>query len=83
MLSAAALGWVDGVLSEARYKEVQGARDPFTHSRLSRNFIPAASRTEFVVSATGSTFSARDLVILAKDLATDQVVAFLDVIDGL
>jgi hypothetical protein len=83
LLPAPALGWVDGALSDRRYTEIQGARNPLTHSRLIRRFVLSNPRTDFVVTATGTTFAARELVVLAKELAQDQVSAFLDVIDRL
>jgi hypothetical protein len=82
MLPIPALRWVDGVLSDSRYLEVHGARNPLTHSRLIRNFF-LHQPTNFKISATGSALAARDLVILSKDIATDQVNAFLKVLDML
>lgn len=83
LLPAQALAWVDGALSDTRYTEIQGARNPLTHSRLIRKFVLSNPRTDFVVTATGTTFAARDLVVLAKELARDQVSAFLEVLDRL
>jgi hypothetical protein len=82
MLPTPALHWIDGVLSDSRYLEVHGARNPPTQSRLIRNFF-LHQPTEFKISATGNAITARDLVILSKDLATDQVKAFLEVLDTL
>jgi hypothetical protein len=82
MLPALALNWVDGVLSDVRYLQVHGARNSLTHSRLIRNFFLDGA-TEFKISATGQAVAARDLVILSKDLATDQVNAFLKVLEML
>ena len=81
-LPTLALDWVDGVLSDVRYVQVHGARNSLTHSRLIRNFFLNGA-TEFKISATGQAFAARDLVILSKDLATDQVNAFLKVLETL
>lgn len=83
-LSPAALRWVNAVLADQRYKEVQGARNPLTHSRLIRNlYLSGPGRTQFVVPATGNALPARDLVCHARDLATQHVSAFLDVVDTL
>jgi hypothetical protein len=81
-LPSPALRWVDGVLSDGRYLDVHDARNHLTHSRLIRNFF-LHRPTEFKISATGKAVTARDLVILSKDLATDQVNAFLKVLDML
>ncbi len=83
MLTPAALLWVDSVFSDQRYSEIQGARNPLTHSRLNRILSVGPRRTEFVILSTGHTFAARDLVTLAKNVAFDQVSAFLHVVDAL
>ena len=80
MLPGSALCWVDNVISDSRYLEVLGARNPLTHSRLIRNFF-LDQPTEFKMPTTGKGLSARDLVILSKDLATDQVKSFLQVLE--
>ena len=82
MLPTSALSWIDGVLSDSRYIEVHGARNPLTHSRLTRKLFSNKS-TEFQISSTGSGLTVRDLVILSKDIATDQVIAFLEIINGI
>lgn len=54
-LPAPALSWVDTVLADQRYKEIQGARNPLTHSRLLRRLYSTGSEyTEFVITSTGS-----------------------------
>jgi hypothetical protein len=83
-LPTAALVWVDVVLADQRYKDVQGARNPLTHSRLRRNLYSSGPKhTEFVVAATGTALRARDLVCHARDLATERVASFLDVVETL
>jgi hypothetical protein len=82
MLPSPALSWIDGVLSDTRYTEVHGARNPLTHSRLIRNLF-LNSPTKFQISTTGSAFTAGELVVLSRDLATDKVNEFLRVLDTL
>lgn len=80
MLPTTAISWIDGVISDSRYKEVHGARKSLTHSRLTRKLFLNKS-TEFQILSTGSAHTVRDLVILSKDLATDQVITFLEIIN--
>jgi len=76
-----AIAWIDAVLNDQRYKDVQGARNPFTHSRLKRRLTGAGPQdTEFVIAATGNVLSARDLICCARDIATERVTAFLGVL---
>ena len=83
-LSAPSIGWVDKVLADPRYKDVQGARNPLTHSRLRRRlYIDGPTHTEFVIAATGNALNTRDLVCHARDLATERVTDFLAVIEAL
>ncbi len=87
-LPAPALRWVDAVLNDARYVETHDARNPFTHSWLNRILkvggpSGAAGRTDFVIRSSKRQTNARHLVEMARDLATDQTVAFLNVFDGL
>ncbi len=82
MLPIPALHWVDGVLSDSRYLEVQGARNPLTHSRLLRSIF-LNEPTKFQISTTGNALTVRDLVTLSKDLATDQINSFLKILEAL
>lgn len=83
--NAAALTWIDEVLQDDRYRDVQeGARNPLTHAWLPRHVEMGAglSRAAFLLT-TGKTFAARTLVLCAKDLARDRVSAFLAVVDNM
>lgn len=82
LLPATALAWINGVFSDVRYKEIHGARNPLTHSRLIRN-LHTNHPTKFVIRATGNSFAANDLVILGKNLAKDHVNSFLAVVEKL
>jgi hypothetical protein len=82
MIPSNALDWVNGVLSDTRYTEVHEARNSVTHSRLIRDFY-LSSPTTFRVPVTGNAFTARELVVLSKELATDKVQDFLNVVDAL
>jgi hypothetical protein len=89
-LPSAALAWVDQVLTDTRYIDIQGARNPFTHSWLRRRLSRGgpgshAERTQFVVEAhqpaqPDRVYGARALVTLARDLGTSYVDAFVRVI---
>lgn len=82
LIPSKALNWVDQVLSDTRYKDVHETRNSVIHSRLIRDFY-LGRPTTFRIPATGNAFSARELVVLSKELATDKVQDFLDVVDGL
>lgn len=83
-LLASALAWIDSVLADSRYREVQGARNPLTHSRLRRRMYSSGpAGTEFVIDATGNAWNTRDLVCLARDLATERVTEFVGVVGGI
>lgn len=87
-LPASMLTWVDSVLADARYKNIQGARNPLTHASMSRHLSRGGngghqSRTRFTILKTNSQFGARNLVTDSKDLASDHVNAFLQVVDTL
>jgi hypothetical protein len=83
-LSANSIAWVDSVLADARYKDVQGARNPLTHSRLKRRmYIDGPSHTEFFITATRNTLNTRNLVCRARDLATERVTEFLAVTESI
>lgn len=90
-LSPSALGWVDAVLADTRYKNIQGARNPLTHAWMSRHLQRSIgggggghpARTAFRILATNAQMGARDLVEQSKALAGEHVDAFLQVIDAL
>lgn len=80
--------WIDAVEHDQRYIDIHDARNPFTHSWLARNVTVGAApghkgRTGFQIRQTEKHINARELIVLSTSLATDQVTAFLDVIDGL
>ena len=79
MLPSQALDWVDRVISDQRYHEVKGARNPLTHARLPR--VLDNGRTQFLVAETGTTLATHDMVSLSRDLATEHVTTFVDVVE--
>jgi hypothetical protein len=88
MLPAQALSWIDAVLADSRYRDIQDARDPLTHSWLSRHLSRGGQgghpgRTHFTLRKTNTSIGARDLVILSRDVATEHVQAFLNVLEVL
>ncbi len=86
LLPAAALNWVDTVLADPDYNTVKSARDWLTHSRLPRHFVMAAGGPpqRLSLELPGAVrLPVRQLVELARDLATRHVTAFLTVLPGL
>jgi hypothetical protein len=82
-----ALHWVNGVLADSRYTKVLEARKSLTHSRLIRHLqisagVDTHERTDFNITGLAR-IGARDLVLLSRDLAGQQVDSFLQVIDAL
>lgn len=85
-LPARHLDWVDGVLADAGYKKIHGARNRFTHAWLSRSLscggaVGHAGRTRFRLKKSQETINARDLIELSAKLATEQVQEFLNILD--
>lgn len=86
-----ARAWVDAVLADPRYKTIQVARNPLTHSWLSRivsrgmnsGSLSHTGRTEFRVGDPKVAVGSRKLVQDSKDLACDHISAFLELIDEL
>ena len=79
-----ARSWIDGVISDQRYLEIHSFRNPLTHSRLFRKFYLPYKPAKFAVEGSGKLMSsARELVRNSKNLATDQVIVFLKVLDSL
>jgi len=81
-LPAAALKWIDAVRSDVNYKKIKKARRSLTHSRLKRHWkfklssrIP--DRLELEIDDS-TRFGPRDLISVARDVATKHVVAFLN-----
>lgn len=83
-LSATLVKWVDDVLADPRYSVVHGARNPLTHSRLIRRLsIGGVNNTAYFIPPAGDAVNGRDIISRARNLAMDQVSAFLSVIDTL
>ncbi len=88
LLPPSTLSWVDNVIADARYKQIHGARNQFTHAWISRRLFRGGApghsgRTQFAIRHSTATPNARTLVELARDLATDHVIAFFAVVDSL
>jgi len=83
-----ACSWVNDVLADARYKNIQGARNPFTHSWMNRHLISGGpvgheSRTQFKLIATNCQLGARTLVSDSRDLSSEYVNKYLQLVDTL
>jgi hypothetical protein len=78
--------WLETVLNDPEYKALKGMRDPLTHrflvrSALLRTAAPTGhqSRTEFDVPVSewiGGRLTAREILVLARDVADRYVNAF-------
>lgn len=76
--------WVDSVLADLRYCEVLQARNPLTHSRVRRVLSNnPAEYTRFKIAGTEFSKSSRDMVVEARDLATERVTSFLQLVSTL
>ena len=82
--------WIGNLLSDTRYLKIHAARNPMTHSWLNRLLSRGgegghAQRTQFRIKdfQTDNPLGARTFITLAKDLATQQVSEFLNVVDAL
>lgn len=87
-LPGPALNWVDAVLADGRYSMIQGARNPLTHSWMSRQLSRGAGgghaeRTHFRVANAGTAIGARDLVVKSRELAQHHFAAFLNIVPNL
>lgn len=85
-LPAAALSWAGAVFADPDYNTVKGARNWLTHSRLPRHFGMAAGGAPQRLSLQlpgPTTLPIRQLIELARDLATRHVTAFVNILPGL
>lgn len=83
-----ALIWTENVLLDSRYKLIQGARNPLTHAWLGRTLTANrsknhASRVQIQVFAKAPPTGTHDIVMQSKELASERVDEFVQVIDGL
>jgi hypothetical protein len=74
--------WFDRVIADPQYNIVKSARDWLTHSRVSRHSaIGGASLPERLKLQFGpSRLPVRDLVLVARDLATRHVADFTQIL---
>jgi hypothetical protein len=81
-LPAAALKWIDRVRSDVNYKKIKKARRALTHARLRRHWKFILSKRvpeRLVLEIDKSTrLGPRDLIELARDVATKHVIGFLE-----
>ena len=77
--------WIDRVLSDPQYGQAKAARDWLTHSRLTRHFaVSIGGPPQRLTLAIGSTrLAVRELIELARDLATRHVSDLLQLLPGL
>jgi hypothetical protein len=88
-ISDEAATWLDAVGQDAEYHAIKATRDPLTHRFLVRSAmlwtVPPTghqSRTEFAVptAAAAGRPNARDLIVLAHEVADRHVTSFADVL---
>ena len=80
--------WVDRVLADGRYKMIQDARNRFTHAFMNRSLIRGdegghRSRTQFRDGQSNTSWGSRDIVVAAKECASDHVDRFLREVDAI
>jgi hypothetical protein len=77
-----ALQWLDGVCADAEYKTIKGARDWLVHSRLKRHFTldTAGPPQRLKLELETTQVEVRQVVEVARDVATRHVAAFLDLL---
>ena len=78
------VAWVDAVLRDDRYVEIKQARDWLTHSRLTRHFaIGPVGRRRLRLGLESGEVEVRRLVEDARDVASDHVSAFVDLLSAI
>lgn len=89
-LPADAKAWVRQTWADQEYQTLRAVRNPFTHARLPRIVILGTQghqrRTAFRIQhtrrSTSRELDARELVLLARDVARRHVQEFLDRLDA-
>lgn len=77
--------WLDDVRADSQYNDVKSARDWLIHSRLKRHFFLSvgSSPQRINLEINSVQLPVRDLVELARDLATRHVSAFISILPNL
>jgi hypothetical protein len=83
-LPAAALKWIDAVRSDVNYKKVKEARRRLTHAKLPRHWkfavwkrVPERLELELTIDDKTTKLGPRDLIKLARDVATKHITALV------
>ena len=79
-LPASALEWTKAVRGDVRYQITKNARNPLTHARVVRHFT-GSKRPD--LSIGGKRYSVREIVETSRDLATERVAGFVEMLEGL
>lgn len=85
-LSQAGRVWIDGVLADPQYKEIKAARNPLTHSLVARHHtlgIGSPTRIRLRLTVDNNKIGVRELIEDARDLATEQISDFLELLPQL
>jgi hypothetical protein len=76
--------WLDNVLADSRYDEVIAARNPLVHSRVLRHFSTSEPKMRVAIQSTSPAYyTAAELVQKSKELATEHVQKFLEIVKKL
>lgn len=75
--------WIDRIHEDSNYKQVKSARDWLTHSRLNRHFFIGGPPQRLTLEFDSTRLPVRDLIELARDLATRHVSDFLQILPQL
>jgi hypothetical protein len=81
-LPPSVLKWVDSVYADSEYKSIKEARDWLVHRRLKRHFALSTGGPlrRLKLELGTMQLEVRDVVEVARDVATRHVAAFLDLL---
>jgi hypothetical protein len=84
-LPTPAAQWVDSVLADADYKRIKATRNWLVHSRLPLHYTiaPGGPRVRLKLGKADSQIGVRDLVVMARHVATRHVSAFVNLLPGI
>jgi len=84
-LPADGQNWIDKILADPKYNDVKNFRDKFIHSRLKRHLYLTTKvpNQRLDLEFDSTRLSVRDLIGVARELATRHVLSFLQVISSL
>ena len=78
--------WLNKVFADRRYKEIKRARNWLTHSRMTRHFTLATghrNNPRLQLGLPKTKVDIRQLILAARDMATEHVLALLAILPQL